>query len=87
MLKFQFELKYKPIKDLELAVLGAFKYAASSQEHLVKDKSNQAEAYRAMGTAVIRESISTYIKTQTIHINCLRAFFPMEVYTISLKIE
>ena len=54
--KFQFELKYKPIKDLELAVLGAFKYAASSQEHLVKDKSNQAEAYRAMGTAVIRES-------------------------------
>ena len=54
--KFQFELKYKPIKNLELAVLGAFKYAASSQEHLVKDRSNQAEAYRAMGTAVIRES-------------------------------
>ena len=24
--KFQFELKYKPIKDLELAALGAFKY-------------------------------------------------------------
>ena len=54
--KFQFELKYKPVKDLELAVLGAFKYAATSQEHKVKDQSNQALAYRAMQTSSIRDA-------------------------------
>ena len=54
--KFQFELKYKPIKDLELAALGAFKYATTSQEHFVKDKSNQAEAYRAMPNAIVRDA-------------------------------
>ena len=53
--KFQFELKYKPIKDLELAALGAFKYATTSQEHKVFDTSNQAEAYRAMPNAIIRD--------------------------------
>ena len=54
--KFQMEFKYKPIKDLELSLLGAMKYSATTQEHKVMDDSNQAEAYRAMGTSQIRDN-------------------------------
>lgn len=53
--KFQGELKYKPIRDLELAVLGAVKYTGTSQEYKIMDTSNQAEAYRAMGNSLIRD--------------------------------
>ena len=45
--KFQAELKWKPIAGLEFAALGAVKYQGTSQEHNIKDNSNQAEAYRA----------------------------------------
>ena len=45
--KFQGELTWKIIKGLEMNVLGALKYQTSTQEHNVKDHSNQAEAYRA----------------------------------------
>lgn len=45
--KFQGELKWKPIAGLEFAALGAVKYQGTSQEHKIKDNSNQAEAYRA----------------------------------------
>lgn len=45
--KFQGELNWKIIKGLEVNVLGALKYQTSTQEHNVKDHSNQAEAYRA----------------------------------------
>ena len=38
--RFQLELKYKPLKGLELSLLGAFKYMTSTQEHYVKDDSN-----------------------------------------------
>ena len=53
--KFQAELKWKPIKDLELSALGAIKYATTSQEHNVLDSSNQALAYRAMQTLNVRD--------------------------------
>lgn len=53
--KFQGELKYKPIRDLELSALGAVKYTGTSQEYKIMDSSNQAEAYRAMGNALIRD--------------------------------
>jgi len=46
-LKFQGELNWKIIPGLEANVLGAIKYQSSTQEHLIKDHSNQAEAYRA----------------------------------------
>ena len=46
-LKFQTELNWKIIKGLEANILGAIKYQSSSQEHNIKDRSNQAEAYRA----------------------------------------
>lgn len=54
--KFQAELKWKPIKDLELSALGAVKYITTSQEHKVLDDSNQALAYRAMQTIDVRNS-------------------------------
>ncbi|MDR0754755.1 MAG: SusC/RagA family TonB-linked outer membrane protein [Prevotellaceae bacterium] len=55
-LKFQGELKWKPLKSLELALLGAIKYSASTIEHNIRDNSNQALAYRAMPDATIRDS-------------------------------
>ncbi|MGL5272417.1 MAG: SusC/RagA family TonB-linked outer membrane protein, partial [Phocaeicola sp.] len=54
-LRFQAELKWKPIKGLEASVLGAAKYSATSQEHHITDYSNQAQAYRAMPTTTIRD--------------------------------
>ena len=53
--RVQGEIKYAPIKQLELSVLGAVKSTSSSQEHYILDASNQAMAYRAMGTSTIRE--------------------------------
>lgn len=53
--KFQGELKFKPIKGLELSALGAVKYATTSNEHMVTEDSNQAQAYRAMDDSTIRE--------------------------------
>lgn len=44
--KFQGELKWKPLHNLELSTLAAVKYQGTSQEHNIKDESNQAEAYR-----------------------------------------
>jgi TonB-linked SusC/RagA family outer membrane protein len=54
-LKFQGELKYKPIKGLELSVLGAAKYSQTSNQHTVTEYSNQALAYRAMDDSTIRD--------------------------------
>ena len=54
--KFQGELKYKPIKDLELSLLGALKYTTTSQEYKILDDSNQAESYRAMSNTLIRDA-------------------------------
>lgn len=50
----QAELKFKPIKKLELSALAAVKYSATTREHNVLDNSNQALAYREMGTSSIR---------------------------------
>lgn len=54
-LKFQAEMKWKPVKGLELSALGAVKYQATSQEHNISDFSNQAMAYRTMPTTAIRD--------------------------------
>ncbi len=57
-MKFQGELSWKILRGLEANVLAAIKYQSSTQEHNIKDKSNQAEAYRAGVTpedATIRE--------------------------------
>lgn len=46
-LKFQAELNWRPIQGLELNVVGFYRNNRSSQNHYIKDQSNQAMAYRA----------------------------------------
>lgn len=52
----QGRINYKPITKVELSVLGAVKYDATSNEHHILDDSNQALAYRAMGNSTIRDN-------------------------------
>lgn len=54
-IRVQGELKYKPIQKVELSALGAFKFNQSTQNHTISDDSNQANAYRSMGTTTIRD--------------------------------
>ena len=55
-IRVQGELKYKPIQKVELSALGAFKFNQSTQNHTISDDSNQANAYRSMGTTTIRDN-------------------------------
>ena len=55
-LKFQGELKWKPLRELEFSALGAVQYTTATQEHQVMEASNQAMAYRTMPDAVVREA-------------------------------
>ena len=55
-LKFQAELKYKPITKVELSVLGAYKFSTTTQAHSITEHSNQAQAFRAMEDATIRDN-------------------------------
>lgn len=45
--KFQGELKYKPVKGLEINGLVSYRYQNAKQEHHIHEASNQANAYRA----------------------------------------
>ncbi len=54
--KFQGELKWKPLKGLELNAIGAMKYQVSVQQHNIMDNSNQSLAYRAAADATIMEN-------------------------------
>lgn len=60
--RMQAKLSYKPISKVELSALGAVKYTATTQEHNIKDDSNQAQAYRAMSTSTIRDN-NNYLYT------------------------
>ena len=55
-MKFQGELKWKILKNLEASALGAYKYSTTTQSHYVKDYSNQAWAFRAMDDATMRDA-------------------------------
>ncbi len=46
-IKFQGEVAWKPIKHVEVNLLGDYRTMRSSREHIVMNNSNQAEAYRA----------------------------------------
>lgn len=54
-LKFQGELNWKIVPGLEINGLAAVKYQQTTQQHNIKDYSNQAMAYRAAGDATIRD--------------------------------
>lgn len=60
--RMQASLSYKPITKVELTALGAVKYTATTNEHNIKDDSNQAEAYRAMGNSTIQKN-NNYLYT------------------------
>ena len=49
-------IDYKPTSKLKFTFLAAVKSAATSQEHNILDNSNQALAYREMGTSTIRKT-------------------------------
>ncbi|MDD6378494.1 MAG: SusC/RagA family TonB-linked outer membrane protein, partial [Prevotella sp.] len=49
-------LTYKPIRQVRITLLGSAKGSSTSQEHNILDDSNQAQAYRAMGTSTIRKN-------------------------------
>ncbi len=53
--KFQTKLNWKITNAIEAEVLGAIKYQSTAQEHNITEFSNQAEAYRAMGSSTIRD--------------------------------
>lgn len=53
-LKLQGELKYKPIRTVELAVLGAYKFSTTTQANQIRENSNMALAFRAMDDATMR---------------------------------
>ena len=61
-LKFQAELKYKPIKTVELAAVGAYKVAITNQQSQIREKSNQAMSFRAMDDAIMRDANSWLYK-------------------------
>lgn len=54
--KFQGEMKWRPLSYLELKGIAAVKYATTSQQHKILDSSNQALAYRAMGSSQIMDN-------------------------------
>ncbi len=58
--KFQAELKWDILPGLSVTALGAVKYQSTMTQHYIMDDSNQAQAYRAMQTTVIRDN-NTYI--------------------------
>jgi TonB-linked SusC/RagA family outer membrane protein len=55
-MRFQGEISWKAIPELDIRLLAAVKYSTTSQEHRVKDESNQATAYRMMPDATIRDN-------------------------------
>ena len=54
--RVQGELRYKPIKELEISALAAYKAITTSTEHYIRDDANQSLAYREMRTAAIRDA-------------------------------
>lgn len=55
-MKFQAELKYKPITKVELSLLGAYKVSTTTQSHKITENSNQAMAFRMMDDATMRNA-------------------------------
>ncbi len=55
-LKFQAELKYKPIRQVELSAIGAYKFSTTTQAHNITENSNMAMAFRAMDDATMRDA-------------------------------
>ena len=61
-LSFQAKLTWNILKGWDVDVLGATNYSTAATEHHITDFSNQAEAYRAMPDAVVRDANSYLYK-------------------------
>ena len=55
-MKFQAELKYKPVRQVELSALAAYKYSTTTQANQIRENSNQAMSFRAMDDATMRDA-------------------------------
>ncbi|WP_255204276.1 MULTISPECIES: SusC/RagA family TonB-linked outer membrane protein [Bacteroides] len=53
-IKAQFEANWEIVKGLKYEFTGAIRYVKSDREHMIKENSNMAEAYRADYTSTIR---------------------------------
>jgi len=62
-MKFQGEITYKPIRGMEIHLLGAYRTQKTSQEHFILNESNQAEAYRAGVDNPTIQSSNPYLYT------------------------
>ena len=69
-LKFQAELKYKPIRQVELSAIGAYKFSTTTQAHNITEQSNMAMAFRAMDDATMRDA-NPWLYTDPDHANSL----------------
>lgn len=84
--KFQGEIKWKALPELEFSALGSLKYQASSQEHNILDNSNQATAYRTgMVTAPFVTTMGCFTAIRMIFTHYLSAFCHEEA-SINVKI-
>ncbi len=68
--RLQGQLTYKPIRKVELQVLGSIRHVGTSQEHYIRENSNQAMAYRAMDNSTIRSN-NPYLYTDPDNIYAL----------------
>lgn len=55
-MKFQGEVKYKPVRTVELSAIGAYKFSTSQRATMIKETSNQVLAFRAMDDATMRDA-------------------------------
>lgn len=55
-IKFQGELKYKPISKVEISLLGAYRHSGTNQTNYIMENSNMAMSFRAMDDAVMRDN-------------------------------
>ncbi len=55
-MKIQAELKYKPIRQVELSALASYKYSGTTQTHQIRENSNMAMSFRAMDDATMRDA-------------------------------
>ena len=55
-MKFQGQIKYKPISKVEIGLIASYKYASTLQARKITDQSNYAQAFRAMDDATMRDS-------------------------------
>ena len=65
-LKFQGELKYKPVTQVELAVLGAYKYSTTTQANQIRENSNMSFAIFSIRRKAIPPSFKLSRQESTI---------------------